>query len=393
MNANIFILSDNILMGKKMCPNFIEQTAVLKGFYINGKFILPTYFPDLKQMLETQNKGLNIIVCEKNKARVNESLAELTGDILRENTHLKKAVMDYYKLVNLPPEKQSSGEWEIPSKARAIVNECSLYQGYILTGVQMNYIVLSLDNLKNMFEVAIDEIENDEYKTITFKTFGLLEDNIRDLLAEFYKNKDGIKISTIHDELDVDIIIKAKETNEKLEEYSSAIIKKLSKFIYAEENISIYNVAYKLLSMTNKTLAIAESITGGNIASSLIKNNKGASKVISKGLVVYSDEAKHDLLGVNEVILKEKTAVSSQVAYEMVQGLAKVSSSDLLLATTGYADGEKAGECFIAIGDRESIHVYKNVFSGSRETVIENVTKAALFYLIKKIRSNDFVFN
>lgn len=393
MNANIFILSDNILMGKKMCPNFIEQMAVLKGFYVTGKYILPTFFPDLKQMLETKEKGLCIIVCEKNKARVNESLAELTGDILRENTHLKKAVMDYYKLVNLPAEKQSSGEWEIPSKARAIVNECSLYQGYILTGGQTNYIVLSMDNLKNMFEVAIAEVENNEYKTMTFKTFGLLEENIRDLLAEFYRNKDGIKISTIYDELDVDIIVKAKETNEKLETYSSAIMKKLSKFIYAEENISIYNVAYKLLSMTNKTLAIAESITGGNIASCLIKNNKGASKVISKGLVVDSNEAKTDLLGVSEITLKQKSAVSSEVAYQMVQGLAKVSSADLLLATTGYADGEKAGECFIAIGDRESIHVYKNVFSGSRETVIENVTKAALFYLIKKIRSNDFVFN
>lgn len=393
MNVNIFILSDNILMGKKPCPSFIEQTAVLKGFYVAGKYILPTYYPDLKQMLERNSKGLSIIICEKNKARVNECLAEFTGDILRENTHLKKAVTDYYKLVNLPPEKHSSGEWEIPSKARAIVNECSLYQGYILKGAQVNYIVLSLDNFKNMFEVAIDEIENNEYKTITFKTFGLLEENIRDLLADFYKNKDGIKISTIHDELDVDIIIKAKETNEKLAEYSSAVVKKLSKFIYAEENISIYNVAYKLLSMTNKTLAVAESVTGGNIVSSIIKNNKGASGVISKSLVVYSDEAKHDLLGVNPTTLKEKTAVSSAVAYEMVQGLAKITSADLFLATTGYADGEKSGECFIAVGDRDSIHVYKNVFGGSRETVIENVTKSALFYLVKKLRSNDFVFN
>lgn len=393
MNVNIYILSDNILMGKKTCPNFIEQKAVIKGFFVTSKYILPSYYPELKTLLEKHEKELNIIVCEKNKARVNESLAQLTGDILRENTHLKKAVMEYYKSINMPAEKQSSAEWEIPSKSRGIVNENSLYQGYFIKSQKGSYVVLSLDNYKNMFELVIDEVEDNEYKTITFKTFGLLEENIRDLLHDFYRNKDGIKISTFHDELDVDIIIKAKENNEKFEEYSSAIMKKLSKFIYAEENISIYNVAFDLLTITNKTLAIAESVTGGNIASNIIKNNKGASKIISNSFITYSDEAKHTILGVSKQTLKDKSAVSSEVAYEMVQGLVNVTNADFTIATTGYADSDNIGECFIAIGDRETIHVYKNIFSGSRETIIENITKAALFYLIKKIRSNDFIFN
>lgn len=392
MNANIFVLSDNILMGKKPCPVFFEQISVFKGFYVSGKYILPSFYPDLEQMLSQFPKDLNIIVCEKGKARVNESLASLTGDILKENTHLKKAVLDYYKSINLPPDRFCNAEWEIPSKALGIVCENSLYQGYILKTNQANFIVLSLENEKSVFEIAIDQIENNQNKIITLKTFGLLEENIKELLAEFLRNKDGVKIHTIHHDLDVDIIVKARESNPKLEEYTAAILKKLSKFIYAEENISLSNVVFSLLSLTNQTLAVAESITGGNIVASLIKHNKGASKVLGKNFVVYSDQAKIDLLDVSPQTLAQKTAVSAEVAYQMAQGLAKNTNADLFIATTGYADGENAGECYIAIGDREKIHVYKNIFSGTRESVIENVTKAALFYLVKKLRSNDFVF-
>ena len=142
-----------------------------------------------------------------------------------------------------------------------------------------------------------------------------------------------------------------------------------------------------------KKIAVAESVTGGNIASSLIKYNSGASKVISRSFVTYSDEAKHSILNVNPQTLKEKSAVSSEVAYQMVQGLIDITDADFTLATTGYSDGENAGLCYIAVGDRETIHVYKNVFSGNREKVIENITKSALFYLIKKIRSKDFIFS
>lgn len=392
MKINIFILSDNILMGKKACPNIFEQTAVIKGFFVNSKYILPTYYPDLKKLLEKYPKDLNLIVCEKSKARVNESLAELTEDVLKENKYLKEAVLDYYKQINVPEEKHSSSEYKVPSKARAIVNENSLYQGYMIKNNKSNYIVLSLDNYKQMFEVAIGEINNNDYKVTTFKTFGLMEENIKGLLGDFYRNKDGVKITSVFDELDVDVIVRAKDDNEKLEEYSQAIFKKLSKFIYAEENISIFNVVYQLLTMMGKKLSIAESVTGGNIASSLIKNNSGASKVITRSFVTYSDNAKNAILNVSNKTLKEKTAVSSEVAYEMVQGLTEITDADFVLATTGYADGENAGLCYIAVGDRKTIHVYKNVFSGNREKVIENITKSALFYLIKKIRKNDFDF-
>jgi nicotinamide-nucleotide amidase len=394
MNINIFLLSDNILMGKMPCPNNIEKLAIKKGFFINKKMVFPSFFSQLESAFASEQKNtINIIICEKHKARVNEAIASVLSDEIKENINLKKTVLDFYRQVNLPVEKQAFSEWEIPSKARGIICEGEMQQGYFIKDDNSSFIVLSLSNYAQMLEVVLDEIKNNDFVTHTLKTFGLKEENIHELLKEKSKNKDGIKISMFSDGLDVDVTLRARQDNEKVEEYIAFALKKLSRFVYAEDQISIYNTVFDLLTLTKQKIAIAESITGGNIASSLIKNNKGASKMIEKGFVTYSDQAKIDVLGVKELTLKHKTAVSSEVAYEMAEGLLRVTDADVVLATTGYADGERGGECFIALGDREKINVYKNIFSGSREEVINAVTKSSLFYLIKKFRSNNFIFS
>lgn len=396
MNANIIFLSDNILMGKKNCPSLPEQMLVEKGFYVSSKSILPSFYPELKQLLQKYEKELSIIIVEKDKGRVNESLAELCNDVIKDNYHLKKAVSEYYRMKNEPMEKTSFAEWQIPSKARGIVCETSINQGYILKSEQGNFVVLSLQNYADMLELAINEIENNNYKTITFKTFGLLEENVKSLIKEYSKNRDGIKFLTIYDDLDVDIILKAKEDNEKLEEYSRKILSSLSKFIYAEEDLPIFKVLYSLLSITKKKISIAESITGGNLVGSIIKYNEGASQVIDRAFVTYSNQAKIDILGVNPETISLHTAVSVETAYEMATGLLKRTNADIVIATTGYAsdfENNTAGECYIAVGDKEAIHVYKNIFSGTREKIIDNVVKASCFYAIKKLRSKDFNLN
>ncbi len=393
MNVSVFILSDNILTGKRPCPNKVEILAVKKGFFITKKLTLPSFYPELETLLDTDKKALNIIICEKNKARVNEAIASVTSDILRENSNLKNAVLKFYKEINIPFEKNAISEWEIPSKARGIINEGSANQGYFITGEKGAFIVLSLDNYFDMLEVVLDAIENKDMTVTTFKTFGLKEENIKELLIEKLRNKDGIKINTFSDGLDVDVTIKAKQDNEKLEEYTSFVLKKLSKFVYAEEQISLFNVVFDLLVLTSKKLAIAEGITGGNITASLTKFNQDADKILEECLVAYTDKTKHSLLNVSEITLKSKTATSSEVAYEMAQGLLNATNADIVLATAGDASGAKAGECYIAIGDREKINVYKNIFSGTKEEIITSATKSSLFYLVKKIRSNDFVFN
>lgn len=394
MNVSIFFLSDNILMGKRACPFIVEEECKKKGLIIEKKVVYPSFCPNLDEVLKDNQKQINIIVVEKEKARVSEAICKLTTDKIIENQSLKEAVSKFYKFRNIPMPKEVRQEWEIPSKARGIVCDGE-QQGYILKNVNSYYVVLSLENFDFAIKSVLESLTDDDSKFITFKTFGLNINALNSLLFEFMRNRDGIKILTFSDNLDVDIIIKAKSTNEKLDEYVQKILNKLSAFVYAEEDIPIYKVAMKLLNLTNQTICFAESITGGNMCANFIKYNSGASKHLTQSFVVYNDDTKQNILDVTKDSLIAKSAVSAEVAYEMALGALKKSGCDVVVATTGYAENtstNSAGECYIAVGDKNFIHVYKNFYTGNRDEIIDNVTKAGFFYLIKKLRSNDFNF-
>ncbi len=110
----------------------------------------------------------------------------------------------------------------------------------------------------------------------------------------------------------------------------------------------------RLLAKKKKTLALAESCTGGLIAN-LITNVPGASKVFPGGVVAYSNDVKQKLIGVRAKTLEKHGAVSEAVAREMAEGARKKFGSDFAIAVTGIAGpsgGTKTkpvGTVFIAV--------------------------------------------
>jgi len=84
------------------------------------------------------------------------------------------------------------------------------------------------------------------------------------------------------------------------------------------------------------TLSTAESLTGGLIAQRLVEIS-GASAVLKGGIVSYTNEVKHNVLGVSQQILDEKGAVSAECALEMARGARRLTGSDIALSATGVA--------------------------------------------------------
>ena len=121
----------------------------------------------------------------------------------------------------------------------------------------------------------------------------------------------------------------------------------------------------RLLAKRKKTLALAESCTGGFIAHQ-ITNVPGASEIFPGGVVAYGNEAKRKFLGVRAETLKKHGAVSEAVAREMAEGARKKFGADFAIAVTGIAGpggGSKAkpvGTVFIALaGGFETVAVQK----------------------------------
>lgn len=84
-------------------------------------------------------------------------------------------------------------------------------------------------------------------------------------------------------------------------------------------------------------LATAESCTGGMLAS-LLTDIPGIAHSFERGYVTYTDEAKNEMLGVPKDLLKEKGAVSREVAVAMAEGALERSRANMALAVTGFAD-------------------------------------------------------
>ena len=128
--------------------------------------------------------------------------------------------------------------------------------------------------------------------------------------------------------------------------------------------------AVRLLCEKNMTITTAESCTGGLI-SKMITDVSGSSAVFNCGIVSYSNEIKHTLLGVSDKTLEVYGAVSEQTVREMAQGVLKIAQADIAVAVSGIAgpssDGtdKPVGLIYIAVATTETVKIKKlnNVFS------------------------------
>lgn len=145
-------------------------------------------------------------------------------------------------------------------------------------------------------------------------------------------------------------------------------------------------VKYKLgewLIMKRATITAAESITGGMISSSIV-DVPGSSGWFKYGFVTYSDEAKHNVLGVNCELLKRESAVSENVAAEMAIGALKRSGADYAIAVTGLAGpgldelGRAPGLVYIGVANEKGVRVKKFNFSGNRNEIRRKTNLSAL---------------
>lgn len=162
-------------------------------------------------------------------------------------------------------------------------------------------------------------------------------------------------------------------------------------YIAGEDCETLAELAHKLLTAKGKTLATAESCTGGTIASQLTAL-AGASRYFRGGVVAYSNEVKECALDVQHSTLEQHGAVSEQTAREMAEGVRKRFDSDFAIATTGIAgpDGgtptKPVGTVWIAVASRTHTEAALLNFPGRRrQQNIERSVNQALAMLIKAI--------
>ena len=135
------------------------------------------------------------------------------------------------------------------------------------------------------------------------------------------------------------------------------------------------------------TVAVAESLTGGMVVSSLV-DVAGASRAVRGGIVAYATDLKRSVLGVDPALLEAHGAVHPRVARQRARGVRDVlgrdgSPADVGIATTGVAgpemqDGQPVGTVHIAVSTPLGTRVDSLVISGDRDRVRREATHIAL---------------
>ncbi len=137
-------------------------------------------------------------------------------------------------------------------------------------------------------------------------------------------------------------------------------------------------------------IAFAESCTGGMLASAITEVS-GSSEVFQLGVVSYSDHIKNEILGVDDFLLAEFTAVSAVVATEMAVGILNLAAADIGVSVTGIAgpSGGSAtkpvGLVYICVATKAKCEVYENVFEGNRSQVRLQAVEFALKKVLEEM--------
>ena len=142
--------------------------------------------------------------------------------------------------------------------------------------------------------------------------------------------------------------------------------------------------------LAGKTLATAESCTGGMIGQ-LLTAVAGASKVYKGGVISYTNAVKESVLGVSGETLLSCGAVSAQTAGEMAAGARKLLKTDFAVSVTGLAGpggdefGNPVGTVFIGFDSEINSEVREFHFAGDREAVRLQAAEAALRQILKNV--------
>lgn len=178
---------------------------------------------------------------------------------------------------------------------------------------------------------------------------------------------------------------------EKINKILSHVEKKLKgENLFITENEDIGYIVYKKLKENKLKIAFAESITGGGVSAALIKY-PGASNIFIGSTVVYSNEAKMNILKVSEATLKKYGAVSNETVIEMVKGLKNIFDADIYVSISGIAgptggsDNKPVGLVHFGFSVNNNDFSKKEIFIGDRGRIISKSINFVFMEILEMI--------
>ncbi len=237
-------------------------------------------------------------------------------------------------------------------------------------------------------------ILHDSESYVGFRTVGIGESSLEEKLNPIFDEIDGLHVAYCAYQGVVDVRLSGENFKQfpldRLKEIGHQCRECLGDDFLSFGHPSLARVVFRTIRNLEKTLAIAESCTGGLISNSFT-DLPGVSKVFAGSVISYQNDTKIQLLDVPESIIQQHGAVSAETAVAMATGAAERFSADYTWSVTGFAgptggtEGIPVGTVFIGYYSPIGVWSRKVVFQGDRQAIKRQATTAALDWMRRKL--------
>lgn len=412
ISATIITIGDELLIGQVIDTNsaFIAQSLNRIGVKIDKKIAVGDDAAEINVALDAEINKTSVILItgglgstsdDVTKKALNNYFQSTLVTNKRALQHIRNLYKNVYKK---PVSAVVSKQAEVPEACRVIINQrgsapCMMFE-------KGHSIIFSLPGVPFEMEGLMPEITDEIQQRFqlakiihrTLITAGIPETELASLLSSF-ENKLSSRTRLAYLpglgllKLRLSSIVKNKMEEAQAKQQFALLKKIVTPYLIATDDTPIETTIGKLLLKKKKTVATAESCTGGYI-SSMITSVPGASEYFPGCVVSYSNDIKSKLLGVKKATLKKHGAVSQEVVTEMAKGILKKMGTDYGIAVSGIMGPgggsmqKPVGTVWIAAGNREKIISEKVHFRFNRERNIKSTALRAL-YLLKRFIENS----
>lgn len=412
MQAEIITIGDEILIGQIVDSNsaFIAKQLNKIGVSVYQITSVQDDRDHILKAFSEAESNADIVVITGGLGPTKDDITKKTiahyfDDSLKEDISVRKNIEYLWEhFVKRPVMQVNLDQALVPTKADVLMNKYGSAPGMWLE--KNDTVFISLPGVPYEMKALIDDEVVPKLRARfkfpyiqhkTFLTYGLGESALAERIETFENElPEFIKLAYLPSLGRVRLRLSAKGDSQsgietEMERQIQLLLPQIEDvFAGFEEDLSIEAVIGKTLTKQHKTVATAESCTGGLLAERFTAN-AGASTYFKGSIVSYTKEAKINVLKVSETIINDYSVVSGEVAEAMAQNVLQLFDTDYAIATTGNAGptkdetSEDIGIVYIAIATKKGVFSEKFSFGNHRFKVINKAANKAFEMLQKEI--------
>ena len=414
VKAAIITIGDEILIGQIVDTNSASISKHLNsaGITVVEKLSIGDSAEQITQTLLRVMEFANVVIITGGLGPTKDditkfTLAEIFSSPMREDSRVADHVRRLLAARGIEYNHLNRSQAQVPERCEVLFNAHGTAPGMWFEGDE-GQIVVSLPGVPFEMEHLMDEevmprlkerlsLHSNIHRTMI--TSGLAESLLAERIAQWEDNLPaGLKLAylpapnVVRLRLSCYDVENEAQMRQTIDAQFDALYDIIPEHIVGFENASVQELIHNILIERGGSLAVAESCTGGVIASRFTAM-AGASTYFKCGVVAYANEAKCDVLGVNCEDIERYGAVSESVARQMAEGARRVAEADYAIATTGIAgptggSAEKpVGTVWIAVATPTHTVAVKRNCGTDRGQIVNRASAYAIEMLYKELKN------